>query len=181
MPHSADSVAAQRNIVPRSGPPLSTPFANAALRSLLRSVPPLIRSLRLLWLRSLRSASLRYHQPTTPARLNSAPSASLCCAHCAPFARLCPPPRFNRYRAPPPAAQPKHGPPGASGRGPTILQQLLHTPAHPSGQPPAGRPTAPPLAHRTATVPRRARKKAPRRPLPPSLLGCGPQKPAAHE
>ena len=60
FPHSPDTPAAQRDSVPRAGPPHFAPCANAALRSsLLRP-----SSLGLLRLQSLHSASLRYRKPT---------------------------------------------------------------------------------------------------------------------
>ena len=55
-----DTPAAQRDPVPRAGPPHFAPCANAALRSsLLRP-----SSLGLLWLQSLHSAGRRYRKPT---------------------------------------------------------------------------------------------------------------------
>ena len=60
FPHSPDTPAAQRDPVPRAGPPHFAPCANAALRSsLLRH-----SSLSLLWLQSLHSARLRYRKST---------------------------------------------------------------------------------------------------------------------
>ena len=69
FPHSPDTPAAQRDPVPRAGPPHCAPCANAALRSsLLRP-----SSLGLLRLQSLHSASLRYRKPTPrPASRRSA-------------------------------------------------------------------------------------------------------------
>ena len=122
-----------------------------------------------------------FGRPTLPQTTRTRP-AQFRCVGCALLRRLRsirpahPTHRFS-CRALPPAAQPTHHLPGASGRSPTIPPQQVLTPAHPAARFPMV--SQPPHRHPPAPPPGRAGpEKAPRRPSAPpvSVAGRRPKK-----
>ena len=161
FPHSPDTPAAERDDHPALRP--------TSFRSLRQRGAPFIAPASLFTRLAMAPVAV-FGRPTLPQTTRTRP-AQFRCVGCALLRRLRsirpahPPHRFS-CRALPPAAQPTHHLPGASGRSPTIPPQQVLTPAHPAArfpmvsQPPHRQPTAP--------LPGRARpEKGPTPPVSP--------------